>query len=286
MADFNDALLRYRQGRFTGEDITRCTGVSVRAFRELIKLKALRTVPARGGRGRIRLCDQSAFKRAAVIGALNKSGLNLAVAGQIAYWCPFHTLLYAMCDPFVVLFQRSIEIDAKTGLPPRVARPTVDWFDPAKPAKAEPAIDWLIQIFDGRFIGVCYEGTKGPKTIFGDLRQDAKRVVAWLPRPRPEQLKGSAIVEMTRELLPTRFVDFVAEWEDPAKWPRELKSIGYDYDKCGIDDPLHITAQAAVQSPVIVTTINVTLALRKALRRYLGIEPADPDVDISSEGKK
>jgi hypothetical protein len=29
-----------------------------------------------------------------------------------------------------------------------------------------------------------------------------------------------------------------------------------------------------VRSPILKTTVNITLAVRKALRRYLGIEPA------------
>ena len=32
-------------------------------------------------------------------------------------------------------------------------------------------------------------------------------------------------------------------------------------------------AYAAAQRPIITTTINMTLAIRLALRRYLGIEP-------------
>ena len=33
----DDALGRYYEDRFTDEDVTRCTGLSVRAFRELSK---------------------------------------------------------------------------------------------------------------------------------------------------------------------------------------------------------------------------------------------------------
>ena len=45
-------------------------------------------------------------------------------------------------------------------------------------------------------------------------------------------------------------------------------------DHDGDDDPLSDAAEAAARSPLFTTTINVTLAVRKALRRYLGIEPA------------
>jgi hypothetical protein len=80
---FDDALRRYRKDRFTDLDVTRCTGLSVRAWRELIKLRAVRTVTENRGRGRVRLCDATVFKRAAAIAALNRAGFSLAVSGRI-----------------------------------------------------------------------------------------------------------------------------------------------------------------------------------------------------------
>ena len=171
--EFDEALYRYRQDRFADADVTRCTGLSVRAWRELIKLRAVRTEEENYGRGpgRIRTCDAHTLKRAAVISALHQSGLSLAVAGQIAYLMPYHTLLYAVCDPLTILFQYSAELDPNTGLPPRLQRPMADWFDPLKPAKVEPDVDWLIEIFDGRFVGVRYDTRKDAVRIFGDLRE-------------------------------------------------------------------------------------------------------------------
>jgi hypothetical protein len=55
--DFGDALRRYRAAAFTDEDVTRCTGLTVRAWRELIKLGAVRTISEPRRRGHIRLCD-------------------------------------------------------------------------------------------------------------------------------------------------------------------------------------------------------------------------------------
>lgn len=42
--DLNDALSRYRADRFTDDDVVRCAGLSKRAYRELIKVGAVRTV--------------------------------------------------------------------------------------------------------------------------------------------------------------------------------------------------------------------------------------------------
>jgi hypothetical protein len=282
--DSDDGIRRYRKDQFTDNDITRCAGLSVRAWRELIKLKAVRTEAVDRGPGRVRTCDASTLKRAAVISALNESGLSLAVAGQIAFSQPLHTLLYVVCDPITIFFQPAKAIDAKTGSPPRVERPMVDWFDAFKPAKTEAA-DWLIEIFDGRFVGVRYDIGKEAATIFGDLRGHATRFVAWSPFPRRDQFCGGAIERMAQELLGDGLIKFVADWEDPSRWTQkminDLHRHGYQFEDHESEaDPLCIAAEAAVRGPVFKTTINVALAVRKAVRRYLDIEPALPNPAI------
>src|SRR6516164_3232482 len=122
MVDLDDALRRYRQDRFSDGDVASSTSLSVRAWRELIKLEAVRTEEARGA-GRVRICDRTNLKRSAVISALHQAGFSLAVAGPIAFFLPYHTLLYEVCDPITILLRHSTEIDPETGLPPRVQRP-------------------------------------------------------------------------------------------------------------------------------------------------------------------
>ncbi len=271
-----DAFRRYRENRFTDGQLTRSTGLSVRAWRELIKQRAVNTITERRGPGRVRLCDATVFKRAAIISALNQAGLSLAVAGRIAYFQPLHTLLFTVCDPLTVLFQHSADDDPRTGLPPQVKQPIVDWFHPSKPATADLETDWFIEIYDRRYVAAVYDyNDKDQRIFFGDLRDDGARFVAWFPFPRRNQITGGMIGKMARELLPyNRFIDFVADWEEPTKWPKELKSLNYEFERHDADsDPLYIGARAIVNSAVVKTTINVTLALRKALRRYLGIEP-------------
>jgi hypothetical protein len=266
----DQALRRYRQGRFTDQDVTRCTGLSPRAWRELLRIGAVRTLSEDRGRGVIRLCDATVLKRAAVISVLSRAGWNLEVSGQIAYFLPFHTLLYSVCDPVVIL-QRTAYVDPKTEFPPRVEQPKVDWFDPDKPCETE-AGDWLLEIYEGRFVGVSYQAKAAP-TIFGDLRKDGASFVAWFPFYRKPHLLGSPIEQLARELLTYRFIDFVADWGNPTKWRREFKLINYRYEKHDeAHDPICMAADAAVHSPLFKTTINLSLTIRKALRRYLGIE--------------
>jgi len=270
----DDALRRYRKSVFTDHDVTRCTGLSVRAWRELIKIGAVRTMTEDRGPGRVRLCDASTFKRAAIIVALNRAGFSLAVSGRIAYFLPLDTLLYAIWDPSTILLQVWRDVDPDTRLPPRIEQPKADWFDPDKPAKADPENDWLIEIYEGRFVGIIYSAEHEP-SIYGDLRNEGTRFVSWFPFHRQTQV-SRATEEIAQRLLPNKTGDFVPKWEDPVTWSDRLDPDFLDYkyeDHDSDDDPLVIAAEAIARGPLFKTTVNVTLAIRKALRRYLGIEP-------------
>jgi hypothetical protein len=268
----DEALRRYRMNQFTDQDVMRCTDLSDRKWRELIKDKVVRTVVHTPGRGRVRLCDATTLKRTASIAALNRAGLSLAVSARIAYYAPFHTALYEVCDPCVILLQRSTDVDLESGLPPRVQKPLVDWFDPGSPARPEPETDWLIKIYEGRFVGIQYRPKNAP-VIFGDLRDAGTRFVAWLPLHRKSQFVGCGIEKLAREFGRERLAEAVAAWEDPARFSRELNLLGYSYEEASEDDLLRAAAEAAVSSPLVTATINVSLAIRKTLRRYLEIEP-------------
>ena len=99
------------------------------------------------------------------------------------------------------------------------------------------------------------------------------RRAAFEPARIAEKLRGAGLIRV------------IAEREDPSKWTKEsikqLHRLGYQFEHHKAkNDPLSIAAEAAVRSPVLKTTINPTLAIRKALRRYLGIEPALPNPAI------
>jgi hypothetical protein len=125
------------------------------------------------------------------------------VASGLAYFLPFHTLLYTICDPTTILFQGSAGVDPNTGVPPRVEVPKTDWFDPDKSAKPDAATDSLIEIYEGRFVGVIYN-TKHEPTIFGDLRNEGTSFVAWFPLHRRPQF-SSATEQIAKALLAPRY---------------------------------------------------------------------------------
>jgi hypothetical protein len=282
--NINEALRRYRKGAFTDSDVTHCTGLSVRAWRELIKLGAVRTVAEDRGPGRVRLCDATTFKRAAVIAALNRARFSLAVSGRIAYFLPLDMLLYKVWDPYWILFEVFADVDANTDLPPRVEQPKADWFDPDKPVKADLEHDLLIEIYEGRFVGVICGAEDGP-AIYGDLRNEGTHFVSWFPFHQQTKVY-SVTKQITQALLPDKIVEtLIPKWEDPDRWSDRLDPhfLDYEYEDHGTDrDPLAIAAEATTHSPLFKTTVNVTLAVRTALRRYLGMEPALPDSETGN----
>ena len=127
---------------------------------------------------------------AAVIARINQAGFSLAAAGKIAFFFPLDHLLYNIVDPRTILLEPR-QPSIRTGLPPRLKKPKADWFEKDKPAKADPENDWLIKIYDGRFVGCIYPEEPEP-LIYGDLRL-ASQFVAWFPfhqymRPRAERI--------------------------------------------------------------------------------------------------
>ena len=270
----DQALRRYRQGGFTDDDVTRCTGLSVRAWRELIKVGAVRTITKGRGPGRVRLCDAITLKRAAVIAALNRAGLSLAMAGRIAYFMPRAELLYHVWDPSWMLLQTGAEVNPETGLPPYLKKPKFDWFNPDRPASADPKLDWLIEIYERRFIGLVFSPEE-PPLIYGELHKAGTRFVSWYPFHELCHLSGPA-EKIAETLAPYKIGDFLPKWLDPYSWSERLDPgfLDYRYEDHSADDPVCIAAEATVGSSVFKISVNVSLAIRKALRRYLGIEPA------------
>ena len=223
----DERLRDYLIGRFTDEDIVHCTGLSARGSRELIKFRVVRTITENDrGRGHVRLCDATVFKRAATIAALNRAGFSLAVAGRIAYFLPFHTVLFEICDPGNASPKGATDANTRRALPLRFRNPNARWFNPNQPAKAAAKTDWLVQIYDRRFVGVIYRVGEKP-AVFGDLREEATRFVAWVPHDAKSHFVRSAVAQLAMEWAPAgeRLPDVASEWEEPTKWFKELRSL-------------------------------------------------------------
>ena len=134
-----------------------------------------------------------------------------------------------------------------------------DWFDPDKPATADPKNDWLLEIYNGRFVALVAQERRF-KSIHGDLRKAGTEFVSWWPFHA--QLSNISSTE----------ADVVPKWEGRRLSADRIdpKFLDYRYENhVSDDDPLKRTAYAAARRPIFTTTINITLAIRLALRRYL-----------------
>jgi DNA-binding transcriptional MerR regulator len=255
------ALRRFQANAFTDADVSRCTGLSPRSVRELIKVEAVRTLSADRGAGRIRTFDATTFKRLAVISAVRQAGFSLQLGGRMAYLLPSDSLLYQTCDPINVLLDTAAGVGRE--LPPRRERPRFDWFDPEKPATADPENDWLLEIYDARFVALVFQRRRGT-LIYGDLRKAGAEFVSWWP-----------FHAQIGDLLSTD-AGVVPKWEGRRLSADRIdpKFLDYRYENHdSLEDPLRRMGQATAQRPIFTITINMTLAIRLALRRYLGIEP-------------
>ena len=161
-------------------------------------------------------------------------------------------------------------------------KPNTNWFDPDKPAQADRQTDWLIEIYRWSLRRWRFSNASDGPTIFGDLRNEGTKFVSWYPlRQRPQF--NNPTKKIVKTLPYHRFVDFVADWENPLKFPKEHRHLGYKHEKHDPDqDPLRLAADAVAHSPVFTTSINVSLAIRKSLRRYLDLEPLLPDFEGES----
>jgi len=258
-----EALRRYQENAFTDADVMGCTGLPARSIRQLIKARAVRTRSEDRGAGHIRKFDATTFKRLAVASALNGAGFSLTLAGQLAYLLPGDRLLYARYDPINVLCDEAQGVDPNSGLPPRRQMPPFDWFDPDKPAIADPENDRLLEIIDGRFVSLVFKQRSEP-LFYGDLHNGGTAFVSWWPF----RSHTSAVFFSTD-------ADVGPKWEDPRSAADRIhpRFLNYREERHDADDDrLMLEARAAAQRPVFKTSINITLAIRLALRRYLGLE--------------
>jgi hypothetical protein len=271
---FKEALRHYCTGAFTDHDIIRCTGLKERGLRELIKVRAIQTITEGSGRGQVRLYGPTTFKRVVGIAALNRAGLSLEMSGRITHSLPLQDMIYGVYDPRTVLLDLFGPVNPDTGLPRPLKTPLVDWFDPDKPATADPSNDFLIEIYEGRFVGLVHTALAQPM-IYGELHDAGTRYLAWSRFLAQRRYFPDAIKELERVLHPNKIGAYVARWSSYELPDRSDVVLNYTYEKHDADDDLLcIAAEATAGSPLFKASVNLTLAIRKAMRRYLGIDPA------------
>ena len=199
-----ERLRDYRVGRFTDEDVVRCTGLSARGWRELIKFGVVRTITENDrGRGHVRLCDATVFKRAAIIAALNRGRLQPSGG-----WpdCVFRALSYWSCLKFAIQATSRLEgatvSDTDRVMPLRLRKANARLVQPEqdRPRPIPRQIGWF-KIHDRRFVSVVYRPAKKP-VVFGDLREEGAKFVAWVPHNAKSQFVRSIVAQLAMEWAP------------------------------------------------------------------------------------
>lgn len=272
---FKERILSYAAGAFSDEDVTHATGLSVRAWRELIKLGAVKTITEGRGPGKVRLYDEGTLKRAAIIAALNDAGFSLAMSAKLAFFIPIDELFFTVFDPLVSLFKTWQPRDPDTGLWPSVDQVKYHGYDKGKQPQATK-FDQTIAIYDGRFVGLV----SGPKHMFvyGELKEKGTRFVSWYPFHADFTITA-ATDEIKEKLLPYEVGTPVPKWESPSPTSNRLDPdfLNYEFEEHDEEsDPLRQLAEFTARNPVFVSRINVTLAMVRAIRRYLHLDDADP----------
>lgn len=250
----DEALRWYWQNRFSADDVTRATGLTERAQRELLKAGVIQAIPQ--ARTKARLLDSKMVKRIAVIAPLNSCGLSLVVSGQIVFAAPmFEDMLFKfLYDPIVALLEG--ERDPVTFMPLERRKDCRD-FDPAVPAAADPEHDWTIDILNNRYVAV---GSGPVSVVFGEISSDKTHFSLW-----------------------KKAVDGLIQNYGT---PEEKFTPRYEYDKSMSSDILnfHIKdtteeeeekAKLASVNSVTKISVNVSLSLKIAMRRLLYIDPPE-----------
>lgn len=268
--NYVDRLHWYRESRFTAVDVTRATGLSERAQRELQKLGIIQPVPQPNPKAQ-RLLDATMLKRAAIIAALTKAGLSLGVAGRMVYSAILlEDLVFEICDPWQVHFDAGSNRDPETGLYQERQRPhnRETWFDPAHPPALSEA-DFYIAVVNARFVMF---GTDQADVPYGELSSDLTDFIWWTSGIYDEfrQNIRDGVLDLSvrgvRDHSPAPFGTF-----DTTADPKTIRFTVKE--STDADERI---AEEARENPVTVLTINASLALRIALRRLLHIDsPAD-----------
>lgn len=244
--DLNEILRWYWEGRFTAEDVTRATGLTERAQRELLKVGVIQPIPQ--AKTKARLLNARMLKRVAIIAPLNACGFSLAVAGQIVYAAPFvDDHLFELIDP-IGDFEGANPYDPATKFPLEMRD-----FAPEKPPVAELEWDWSIEVLNGRYVAV--QAKDGPD-VFGELSPDKTAFYWWShcttgvsgisPDTDKVHSKHEYDRSMSDEMMTFSFID-----------------VSSDNEK---------RAQFAAKNPVTKISVNVSLALKKALRKLIHID--------------
>jgi DNA-binding transcriptional MerR regulator len=231
--------------RFTDKQMTEACGLHQDNLRRLITWKAVTPIQAGGGRGKIRLWNFDHVRRISSIALLFNAGFSLRLAHTIAYCLPFEEILLPILQPDVMAQNRS-DIDG--------------WYDPVKLRVELDEQDCFVDVINRRFLffgmteitdNDCFGYISDDQTMF--FGRYNIRTHYSFHTDDPEKATTHAKWER----------NWIVDRIDPA-------SLAFEYDP----DFDEATAKDTFSRPLVKMSINVTLGMRIAFRKIMGL-PVD-----------
>jgi hypothetical protein len=238
---------------FTDQQLTSACELHVDNLRQLITWKAVIPYQAGGGRGRVRLWTITHVHRISMTASIFHAGFSLRMAHTLAYLMPFDELL-GLYDPLTLELNRG---------------DWCGWFDPNKPRVEPDEYDWYIHVINGRFVyldvGGVPEQPREPM-VYGELNRDRallKSLQDFAHCYGPVDADPRDVVD------PKYLTEPYAKWESPFRPTPEVdpSSLAWQYDP-NFDEAL---AKDLFSRPKSKESVNLTLGLRVAVRRVLGL---------------
>lgn len=285
--DLRERYDLWNAGGFDDEAAEVITSLSTNALRDLQRLGALRTSGG-GGRGKRRLWAREALCKAAMTAELRKAGLSLAMGARIAFYTwntsvmssdpmlAFPSWEELNGKPYFWMEREPGEHGLKEWLSDSFAVPrhddgfdtfvhilngTIVVAESAEPpserrSRAEhPEIAAEIDAISPETIGGTFEHLR--KIPLGRLSDDGLTYYTWYgPRPK-RRIKPD---QDARSFLEEQYSD----------------EISIDFLNCQFEEP---PAREAIDNALanftVKTSVNVTLAMRMAMRRAMGLPVAE-----------
>ena len=256
---------------FTDQQVTEACGLHVDNLRQLITWKAVVPAQRGGGRGKIRLWTEAHVRRISVTATLFNAGLSLKLSHTIAYCIPEDHWL-DIYEPHVLAVS-SPEIQ-KLG-----------WYDRGKSKVTINPEDCYIDIINREFIFL----RANEKIFRSSFNVEEQQIIECFGRLNSNQTRFISRVPVHQiyeasEHDPAVVVGLASGSADPrrtlAKWedkhtPVDLidpKSLVYEH---AVRFDLDL-ANAAYTNPIVKEEINISLGLRVAMRRVLGLPTEYP----------
>lgn len=229
---------------YSDDELLKATGLHIDNVRKLVTWGAVRPAKGGRGRGRVRMWYAHTVRHIACVAALVNAGLSLKIAHTLVYLDVLGHIFFDIIDPETL----AMNAGDKEG-----------WFDPERPLDPHDDHDFRLIIADGRYVFIRSYNEPIAKGIIANGRFRSNVDFG--------QMIGSGELDENGKPINLRPI-----WERiaPGRCEIDPGSLAWEYDPSLRDDAA-IDWQTAFDAAVSITTVNLSLACKIAMRRLLGI---------------